>query len=43
MKEEKKLLFFDISNDLEILPENEMFKIKGGNSDIAWENEMDPL
>ncbi|WP_164122158.1 MULTISPECIES: hypothetical protein [Sphingobacterium] len=43
MKRNTVLNFFDISSDLEILPENELFKIKGGNSDIAWENELDPI
>ncbi|WP_164108024.1 MULTISPECIES: hypothetical protein [Sphingobacterium] len=43
MRKSNTLDFFDISNDLKILPENELFKIKGGNSDIAWENELDPI
>lgn len=43
MKRNTVLNFFDISSDLEVLPENELFKIKGGNSDIAYWDEIDPV
>lgn len=43
MRKSNTLDFFDISSDLEVLPENELFKIKGGDSDIAWENEIDEV
>lgn len=43
MRKSNTLDFFDISCDLEILPENELFKIKGGNSDIDHWEEIDPV
>lgn len=43
MRKNSELNFFDISSELEVLPKNELFRIKGGNSDVAWTNEMDPV
>ena len=39
MKRKPILNFFDIASDVDLLPENELFKLKGGDSDIAWETE----
>ncbi|MGJ1193941.1 T6SS effector amidase Tae4 family protein [Sphingobacterium siyangense] len=39
MKRKPILNFFDIASEIDQLPENELFKLKGGDSDIAWETE----
>jgi len=35
MKRRPILNFFDISSNVEELPKNELFKLKGGYSDVA--------
>lgn len=43
MKRNVNLTFFDISSDLEELPENELFKLKGANSDDIDGGELDEV
>jgi|SRR5690606_5190763 len=43
MRKKTVLNFFDISSDVEELPKNELFKLKGGYSDVAWENEIEEI